>query len=321
MAEGAVSTTIFSLSAEIPASCPPPSLAGNTAHDTGWLVGDQGRLPCSICKFSSAGATLRMPDPPEQGAACALELGNGQCIPGVISWRDDDEAGFLFDSPIDVVGTLARNLAILPAERRRLPRVELRQIVGIRHGTDFEFARTRDLSQAGVGIEASLKLTQDDRVQVAFDGLSPLGGVVKWAEAGKAGIAFDAELTWQTLMPWLRKAQANPGRAPPQRTVDEAPHFGLGANKQVVRMNAAARVREGTRWWNVQIRNLTPFLVEFECVTPLAKGTQLWFWIPGFTGWPASVIDTDGHHYLAEFRLPLRQHDLDQLLPSRLAAR
>jgi hypothetical protein len=322
MTEGIASTTVFSLCAELPASLPPAFQTGNAALDTGWLVHDEQRIPCFLGKFSAAGATLRLAEPLDEGAAFALELANGQCIPGTVSWSNGEEAGFLFDAPIDVVGTMARNLAILPAERRRVPRVELHQIVGIRHGDDFEFARTRDLSQAGVGIETGLKLAEDDRVQVAFDGLSPMGAVVKWATAGKAGIAFDAEISWQTLMPWLRQAQTSPGRPHSRaRGVEEGPRFGLATNKAVIPLHAAARVREGSRWWNVEVRYLTPHLVEFECATPLAKGTQLWLWLPGFPGWPAGVIDIEDNHYLAEFRLPLRQHDLDTLAPGRIAAR
>ena len=152
--------------------------------------------------------------------------------------------------------------------------------------------------------------------------MNPLEGTVKWAQAGKAGIAFDAELAWQTLMPWLRQAQKAPGHSHgAMRAFDDMPRFGLGADKQLIRLNAAARVREGARWWNVRVRNLTSLVVELECDTPLAKGTQLWLWLPGFTGWPVSVVDVDGSHYLAEFRIPLRPHDLDTLVPTRLAAR
>jgi hypothetical protein len=141
---------------------------------------------------------------------------------------------------------------------------------------------------------------------------------VKWAQGGKAGIAFDEEIAWQTLMPWLRKAQQSPGRA---RSADETPRFGLGADKSLIRINSAARVREGSRWWNVQVRHLTALVVEFECETPLAKGAQLWLWLPGVTGWPVTVSEVDGTHYLGEFRMPLRAHELDQLSPGRVAAR
>jgi hypothetical protein len=319
MSEGLVSTTVFSLCAESPAALPPFSEDALLALDAAWLADDQTRLACHIRKFSSAGATLRVSEPLPPGDRYALELANGQHIPGRIGWSDDEDAGFLFDASIDVVGTLARNLAILPAERRRVPRVELHQHVGIRSNAGFEFARTRDLSQGGLGIDTGLDLFEDDVVQVAFHGLSPLTGTIKWVQRGKAGIAFEHELAWQTLMPWLRQAQRSPLRFHAPREADETPRFNLGEKKRVHRLDAAARVREGALWWNVQLRNVTQHLVEFDCSTPLAQGAQLWLWLPGFPGWPCSVIEADGQHYLAEFRLPLRDHDLAQLVPQRLA--
>lgn len=322
MSEEAAATTVFSLYADVPIAFRPRFDSATSALDTAWLVGEGGRIDCHLHKFSAAGATLRIDETIEPGSVWALQLANGQCIDGTVSWAEEGEAGFLFDAPTDVVGTLARNLALLPAERRRVPRVELPQSVGIRHGTDFEFARTRDLSQAGVGIETSLSLAEDDRVEVAFNGLSPLHGTVRWAQHGKAGIAFDTELSWQTLMPWLRQAQRTPGRPNgAQQAIHDGPRFTFAGDKTVIAMNTPARVREGARWWNVHVRNLTSLLVEFECATPLAKGAQLWLWLPGFAGWPLSVIEAEGPHYLAEFRLPLRSHELNLLTPGRMAAR
>lgn len=319
MSEQVAATTVFSLHADLPTSRTPLPDTGAGELDAAWLVSEDDKIVCHLRKFSAAGTTLRLDGPVDLDTTYVLQLVNGQCIAGSLSWVEGNDAGFLFDAPIDVVGTLARNLALLPAERRQVPRVELPQMVGIRHESTFEFARTRDLSQAGVGIETRLELFENDRVEVAFDGLPPLNGTVRWARGGKAGIAFDHEISWQTLMPWLRQAQRMRSQGAANASA-EGGSFNLLKEKQVVRLNTAARVREGSRWWNVQVRNLTTMLVEFDCATPLAKGTQLWLWLPGFTGWPVSVIEQEGQHYLAEFRLPLRSHDLAQLTP-RAAAR
>jgi len=320
MSEGAASTTVFSLCAELPASLPSGFHDGDAVLDTAWLTGNSQSHACLVRRFSAAGATLRVTDCLDVGEAGALELLNGQAIAGHIDWCTEGEAGFVFDAATDVVSTLARNLAILPAERRQVPRVELRHPIGIRHGEAFEICRTRDLSQVGVGVETRLALAPDDMVQIALDGLRPMQGSVRWASGNKAGIAFGTEVPWQTLMPWLRQAQKAP---PPRaaRTIEEAPGFGLGKDKAAIRLDTAARVREGVRWWNVQVRILTPTLVEFEAAADFAKGAQLWIWLPGTTGWPITVLENAHGHYLAEFRLPLRQHDLDQLAPSRLAQR
>ncbi|MEZ0243524.1 MAG: PilZ domain-containing protein [Sphingomonas sp.] len=318
------SSTIFSLNADLPTALPAPAEGHESSLDSAVLAGDHERSPCLIRRFTAAGATLRLPTTDlAEGDLRILELKNGQTIPGTIGWLAEDEVGFMFDAPMDVVGTLARNLAILPAERRHVPRVEIHQTVCLHRGNNVEFSRTRDISQAGVGIQTNLALQEGDVVQLAFDGLRPLTGKVRWERDGFAGIAFDEELGWQTLMPWLRDVQNRPQRPAGTRTHgfhDEDRGFGITADKNAILLNAPGRVREGTIWWNVQVRSLTATLVEFEAAADIAKGTQLWISIPGSTGWPISVIEAEAHRYLAEFRLPLRQHELALIAPGRLQA-
>ncbi|MEI9927067.1 MAG: PilZ domain-containing protein [Sphingomonas sp.] len=310
----------FSLDADLPTPTEPDG--SDEGLDPAVLIGESIREACALRTFSAVGATVRLAIPPALGEAHILELRNGQTIFGMITWHADGEAGFVFDTPVDVVGTLARNLAILPAERRRVPRVEFDQTVNIRRGGDAEFTRARNVSTAGVCIETRLDLAPGDAIQIAFDGLRPIDGVVKWTRDGCAGIAFDEELGWQTLMPWLRQVQSRPRRvAVPRRSIhDEERGFGLAADKQAIRIEAPGRVREGVRWWNVDVKILTPTLVEFETTASFAKGAQLWISLSGTAGWPTSVIEVDHHRYLAEFRLPLRPHDLAILAPGRLQA-
>jgi hypothetical protein len=308
MRQGLGSSTIFSLSGEPPVRLG-PELDEHAAFDAAFLVDAEGRLPCTLRKLSAAGATLRLDCALAEGDRLALELANGQSLPGRITWIEDGAAGFLFDEPIDVVSTLARNLAALPAERRSVPRVELHQTVCIRRGNQVEFTRSRNLSQGGAGFETDIALQEGDAVQVNFDGLRPLDGVVKWARGNLAGVAFDEELPWQVLMPWLRQVQRAP-QHPTRMAVMHEPD-GLIPDQNVIQLDAPARVREGTRWWNVKLRGLTPHLVEFETRAQFAAGTQLWISLPHIGGGPASVIETDHRHrFLCEFRLPLNAREV-----------
>jgi len=324
MSEVLASSTIFSLNADLPTALPAPAEGHVSALDSAVLTRDHERQPCLIRRFTAAGATLRLPTGDLcEGDPHILELKNGQAIPGTLSWLGEEEAGFVFDATIDVVGTLARNLAILPAERRLVPRVEIHQTICLHRGNNVEFSRTRDISQAGLGIQTNLALQEGDAVQLAIDGLRPITGRVRWERGGFAGIAFDEELGWQTLMPWLREVQNRPQRPAEPRPVgfhDEERGFGLTADKNAIRLNAPGRVREGMVWWNVQVRNLTGMLVEFEADGDFTKGSQLWISIPGSSGWPINVIEVEGHRYLAEFRLPLRPHELALIAPGRLQA-
>jgi hypothetical protein len=301
------SATIFSLSADPPRAA--QLEAGvHTAFDAAFLVGESLRQPCSVQKLSAAGATIQIADGSWEDAPLQLELANGQSIAGKIDWSADGEAGFVFDEPTDVIGILARTLANLPAERRNMPRVEISQLASIRCGNQVEQARARNISQGGVGIDTRLDLWTGDAVQLTFDGLRPLGGSVRWKREGHAGIAFDEELGWQTLMPWLRHAQRAQSRVATPASGTEAE--GMIPDKHAIRLDAPACVREGVRWWNARVRGITAQLVELETRAVIAPGTQLWVSLPEIGGGPANVIEAAHNRILCEFRLPLRPREL-----------
>ncbi|MFS2110413.1 PilZ domain-containing protein [Sphingomonas sp. Sphisp140] len=312
MRQGLASSTIFSLSGEAPAAQLLPEPGDHAAFDAAVLVGETTRLACSIRKLSAAGAMLQIDDEIVEAEGLHLELANGQSLAGRIGWTEQGSAGFLFETPIDVISTLARNLAALPAERRSVPRVELHQTICVRRGNQVEFTRSRNLSQGGCGFETDIALQEGDAVQINFDGLRPLDGLVKWSQGSFAGVAFDEDLPWQVLMPWLRQAQQQPSHHTRIAVIQE--QNGLIPDQKAIRLDTPARVREGVRWWNVKLRGITPQLVEFESRAPFANGAQLWISLPNIGGGPASVIETDDRHrFLCEFRLPLKAGDLGRI--------
>jgi hypothetical protein len=315
MEQGLTSTTIFSLAAEAPIAQPIDPDA-HASLEIGVLVSATDRHVCAIRKLSAAGATLSIDGELPQGEAMHLELANGQRLEGTVGWSTPGEAGFVFDSTVDVIGTLARNLASMPDERRQVPRVEVRQTVGIHRGDRIEFVRACNVSQGGVGVETRIDLAVGDPVQITFDGLRPLGGTVRWLARGMAGIAFDQELSWQVLIPWLRNIQRGPATGAAPAAIGQEP-VSLIPDKQVLRLDTPSRVREGVRWWNVRVRGLTTHLVEFEAHTLFAPGAKVWIDIPGIGGAPAKVIETRHGHTLCEFGLPLRQEDLRMLSGAR----
>ncbi|HVJ02820.1 MAG TPA: PilZ domain-containing protein [Sphingomonas sp.] len=313
MTVAVASATIFSLAGD-----PPRALVHDAdAHaefDSAHLHDGGDRHACALHKLSAVGATLRVAEALREDSPMRLELANGQSMDGRLAWHSAGEAGFVFDQPIDVVGALARNLAHLPAERRQVPRVETQQPVSVRHQGNVELARSRNISQGGAGIETRLELAIGDTVQLTFDGLRPLDGTVRWIGKGLAGVAFNEELAWQLLMPWLRQVQQNGGAGAAGRSFETE---GLMPDKHAIRIDAPARVREGVRWWNARIRALTAHLVELETRAPVAAGTQLWISLPHVGGGPANILEARGGRILCEFRLPLRPTDLGIITSQR----
>ncbi|WP_232318511.1 PilZ domain-containing protein [Sphingomonas sp. TDK1] len=310
MDSGRTSATIFSLTHDLPA----PRASGAVPADgldAGRLGMGSDLLACGIHWIGRAGARLQVPQDLAEQMPVQLHVGGSEPLIGRTLWSDGNEAGLAFDAPVDVLGMLARALARTSAERRRLPRIELRHTVGVHHGGDVEQFRTRDISQGGVGVEAR-GLAVDEAVQLTFDGMRPLDGIVRWVIGETAGIVFAEELGWQTLFPWLRGIQHAllPGGAALEGE-------GLLQDKLAIRLDLPGRVREGTAWWNCRIHALTAHQVEFEARQSFCPGAPLWVALPEIGGGPARVLQTRQGRTLAEFRLPLRDSDLRMLTASR----
>lgn len=304
---GSGRSAIFSLSGGLdPVQ---PGSGENAAH--GRLIGSTGARDCFVHRITSAGATLTVTGPITHGERATMELPFGVSAEGSVVGDNPDALAFRFDEPMDVVAALARCLAALPAERRQMPRIELRQRLCIRHGEEVDFAWTRNLAPAGLGVETRAALRVGEAVEITLDGLRPIAGEIRWTERGQAGIAFAEELGWQVLMPWLRQV-AN--RRPP---VAQEPMAGsaspLGAVKNAIKLDAATHVRSGSSWWNAQITSLSNALVEFESDTEFAPLCGLWLSLPQIGGWPIRVIECHGARHVAEFRLPLRPHEMSRL--------
>lgn len=306
-------SAIFSLSGELDAA---PGAAEDAAPAR-LLLGSAGERNCFVHRITSAGVSLTVSGPITNGDRATIELPFGLAADGSIVGDDPDSIAFRFDEPLDVVGALARCLAALPAERRQMPRIELRHRLCVRHDGQVDFAWTRNLSTAGVGVETRTLLTVGAQVELTLDGLRPIQGEVRWAERGQAGIAFVEELGWQLLMPWLRKiATRRPGSGAP---VQEYSPSALGAVKDALRLDIATHVRSGVNWWNAQLSTLSSTLVEFESATEIAPLSSLWLSLPGIGGWPIRVIECHGARHVAEFRIPLRPHEMARLVEARPA--
>lgn len=297
------SATLFSLLPDIhsstdlpdPAACDFESAAIELAED------EHG---CAVLCLGAHAATLSLPAAEALAAApeATLRLATGERIAGRIEPGDNARALFRYAEPIDVVGVLARTLAALPADRRRMPRVAIWHKATLRCGDDTDFVLVRNISQRGVGIETSRPLAEADNVQLLLDALTPLSGTVRWVNGRHAGLALDDEIGWQTLMPWLR---ALPKHSQPAAPADGTEAGAIMPDLRAIRIDLPVRLRRGVQWWNARARSLTRNLVELETRAGCAPGTNLWVSLPGIGGGPANVIDAAPDRLLCAFRLPL----------------
>ena len=172
--------------------------------DTGTLIDSGSRMPCSIRKISALGATLVTDQKTPAGSQVAVELGNGQRQAGTVDWADQREIGIRFDEPVDVLALINRELVSQPVERRSMPRVELRCPVHVKYGEHFEPATMRNISARGLQIEGERLPGAGTYIGVFVEGLNIPAGEVVWSRGNLAGIEVFEELSWTSIIPWVR---------------------------------------------------------------------------------------------------------------------
>ncbi|MGH6729248.1 MAG: PilZ domain-containing protein [Sphingomicrobium sp.] len=163
------------------------------------------RRACAIRKISTLGTTIRGVVTQAPGEDVAVELATGQRPVGTIDWIAGGDAGIRFKQPIDMLALLNRTLVSQPGERRTMPRVELRCSVGIKWGINLAAATLRNISARGLQVEGDGLPPRDTFVSLFIDGLNVPAGEVVWSKGNLAGIELMHELSWSSIMPWIRE--------------------------------------------------------------------------------------------------------------------
>ncbi|MBV9883916.1 MAG: PilZ domain-containing protein [Sphingomonadaceae bacterium] len=310
--------TIYSLSGDVPTDDVAQEGGDEVALWPGALTSGSVKRACSIRKLSAGGAILHCDHEVEIGERLELELMNGEHLAGRVAWRRGGEVGLAFDTQIDVFAIIAQDIVSQPGERRRMPRVELVCSALLDVDGASHFVTTRDVSQGGAKLDVPFPLHPEQKVTVTLDGLRPVDGVVRWSAGRSAGIAFLPELKWQELMLWLkerRKASFDRAAAPyapaPAETAAPAPEETSGDG---IALNLPARVREGTRRWQIDVASITTRSVAFDSFAALGIGSLLWIVLPGLEGWPARIVSVDGYRFTCEFTQPLHPAVLERVL-------
>ncbi len=173
--------------------------------DTGVIHDGGMRWQCALRRISPLGVTLRGEVSIAPGGQVAVELANGQRPAGTIDWVKGGEAGIVFKQPIDMLALINRNLISQPAERRAMPRVELRCRLHLKWGSTVAAANLRNISARGLQIEGEELPVRGTFVSVFVEGLNVPPGEVVWAKGNLAGIELFEDLSWSSIIPWIRE--------------------------------------------------------------------------------------------------------------------
>jgi hypothetical protein len=162
------------------------------------------RRDCEIRKISALGVTVGSDLVPALGDRVSVELATGQRPAGKIAWSDNGELGVRFDDSIDVIALLNRKLVSQTPERRTMPRLEVRCLAHIKCGEHFLPAMLRNISSGGLQLEGSELPAVGTYVSVFVEGLTIPAGDVLWTRGELIGIELFEELSWTSIIPWVR---------------------------------------------------------------------------------------------------------------------
>ena len=162
------------------------------------------RRECEIRKISALGATVGTELAPVLGERVALELVTGQRAAGKVAWTGRSELGVRFDDSVDVIALLNRKLVSQAPDRRTMPRVEVRCLAHVKSGEHLWPAMLRNISSRGLQLEGEDLPSNGTFVLVFVEGLNVPSGEVVWRHDKLAGIEIFEELSWTSIIPWVR---------------------------------------------------------------------------------------------------------------------
>lgn len=313
--------TVFSLTDELPGA--PKRLDSDDDVATlqpGALARGSLREICFLRKITPLGAVVRVDSAVRVGERLELSLMSGEELSGVVEWTEAPDVGLRFAKPADVFALIARNLVRQPGDARRMPRIELRCHAWLQAGSRRELVTVTNVSDGGACITTSVPLVPHEQIVLALEELSPAAATVRWVEGLAAGVAFAPPLSWQDLMPWLRRRQSGGGFALPM-TPSPKPNAvprpaESGGGSETIGLNLAARVREGTKRWKIDIESIDTHQVRFTSYAALEPGRLFWISLPGLEGWPARITEIDGYTVTCAFTQPLHPAVLERVLAS-----
>jgi len=204
--EQRVETTLYSLGADVPEGSDRRTGERHLSllRVGTLIIGDRREL-CLIRNISAGGMLIRAYRAIATGTRVAIELKQGEPIPGTARWTRSDCIGVSFDAPIDVLALLASSE---DGPRPRMPRVEVDCTAWVRVGAHVHRARALDISQGGLKIEYRGLLPVKAEVVVSIAGLNPCHGVIRWNADGTCGITFNRVIPLPVLVAWLHDGQS-----------------------------------------------------------------------------------------------------------------
>jgi hypothetical protein len=154
----------------------------------------------------------------------SIHFGHVGEIAGTLKWCKDGRVGVEFGSAIRVDDVLtALGSKSIGGLINRAPRLQIRCPAELKIEGRMRSAEVEDISQRGVRVRASF-MQVNQEVEIHLDGLETRKGIVRWAQAGTAGLNFIRPLSFEQLAQWAvqqqRRSSGPAERSPIKPPVD-----------------------------------------------------------------------------------------------------
>lgn len=178
-----------------------------TVLQAGKIVAGERQELCLIRNISARGMMAEVFSDFAADERIGIEFKAGTETRGTVRWVENGRIGIEFERPIDVHHVLAPHGASLTP---RSPRLRVDGRAGIEIDDETCSVTVVDISQGGMKVHHDGHLEQGAEVLVSVEGLPLRKAIVRWAEAGSAGLSFTRVMPLDRISYWAARQVAAP---------------------------------------------------------------------------------------------------------------
>lgn len=173
----------------------------------GKLVNGRSQELCLIRNISSGGLMAHVYAQHAIGDRVEIELKSDERLSGEVVWVEDGRVGVRFDGQVEISDILTHRSS--DGRKSRPPRIEVNGRARLKIGEARYRVEVRDLSQGGIKVEIDEDLKVGEDAVISIEGMSPVKGIVRWAQGGMAGLSFIRPIPFDEMIRWLETHSAD----------------------------------------------------------------------------------------------------------------
>ena len=169
----------------------------------GRMVHDGRDQLCIVRNVSAGGMMIEAARLPAIGTAITVELRSDKRLAASVRWNRGQEAGIMFDTPVDLAWLLKEERQSILRTQPRAPRFSRAGHARVIGTECVDEGAITNISINGVGIRTTVPFAREEPVVVALEGLGAAHASVRWSRAGETGLKLARPLSYRALAEWL----------------------------------------------------------------------------------------------------------------------